>query len=116
MNKQKEYSEKLLKHFINPHNVGKIAQADGYARVQNPVNGYTTDLYLSIQDGKISAYTWTITDESLEKLMAAMPPEEALPETGGPGLAGMLSLWLGAGGLLMATLGLGLRRLWTASR
>ena len=53
---------------------------------------------------------------NLEKLMAAMPPEEALPETGGPGLAGMLSLWLGAGGLLIATLGLGLRRLWTASR
>jgi len=70
----------------------------------------------TIQDGKISTYTWTITDESLDKLMAAMPPEEALPETGGPGLAGMLPLWLGAGGLLIATLGLGLRRLWTASR
>ena len=53
MNKQKEYDEKLLKHFINPHNVGILVQADAYARVQNPVNGYTTDLYLSIQDDKI---------------------------------------------------------------
>jgi hypothetical protein len=35
-----------------------------------------------VQDGKITSYTWTMTDESLAKLMAAMPPPEALPETG----------------------------------
>jgi hypothetical protein len=33
-----------------------------------------------VQDGKITAYTWTITDESLAKLQAAMA---TLPETGG---------------------------------
>jgi hypothetical protein len=37
----------------------------------------------TVQDGKITTYTWTATDESLAKLMAAMPPPEALPETGG---------------------------------
>lgn len=35
-----------------------------------------------IQDGKITSYTWTMTDESLAELMAAMPPE-AMPESGG---------------------------------
>jgi len=35
-----------------------------------------------IQDGKITVYTWTMTDESLAELMAAMPPE-TLPASGG---------------------------------
>ncbi len=38
-----------------------------------------TDEY-TVQDGKITAYTWTITDESFAKLQAAMA---TLPETGG---------------------------------
>jgi hypothetical protein len=38
-----------------------------------------TDVYI-VQEGKITAYTWTITDESFAKLQAAMA---ALPETGG---------------------------------
>lgn len=61
-----------------------------------------------IQDGKISTYTWTMTDESLAKLMAAMPPPDGLPETGGgtfptylwATLLGMLAL-LGGLGLLV---------------
>jgi ketosteroid isomerase-like protein len=35
-----------------------------------------------IEDGKITSYTWTMTDESLAALMAAMPPE-TMPESGG---------------------------------
>jgi hypothetical protein len=50
----------------------------------------------TIQDGKISAYTWTITDESLANLMAAMPPPEALPETGGKPFSYLLVIVLGA--------------------
>jgi ketosteroid isomerase-like protein len=67
----------------------------------------------SIQDGKITARTHVFTEESLATLAAAAA---ALPETGGPNLPGMLALWLGAGGLLVATLGLGLRRLSGTSR
>ena len=48
------YDDKLLKHFLNPQNIGVIINNDGYARVQNPVNRYTTDLYLKIQDNKIT--------------------------------------------------------------
>jgi ketosteroid isomerase-like protein len=49
-----------------------------------------------IQDGKISTYTWTITDESLANLMAATPSPEALPETGGKAFTYLLVIVLGA--------------------
>lgn len=48
-----EYSQKLLEHFLNPKNVGVIKNPDGYARWENPVNGYTTDIYLRIENGQI---------------------------------------------------------------
>ena len=48
------FDDKLLKHFLNPQNIGVIIDNDAYARVQNPVNGYTTDLYLKIQDNTIT--------------------------------------------------------------
>jgi hypothetical protein len=34
-----------------------------------------------IEDGLITSYTWTMTDESLAEMMAAMPPE-TMPESG----------------------------------
>lgn len=49
-----DFDDKLLKHFLNPKNVGTIENTDGYARVENPVNGYTTDIYIKIENGKIS--------------------------------------------------------------
>jgi ketosteroid isomerase-like protein len=67
----------------------------------------------TIEDGKIAARTIAFTEESLATLGAAVA---TLPETGGPSLAGTLPLWLGAGGLLITSLGLGLRRLSGASR
>ena len=48
-----EYNQKLLEHFRNPRNVGIIKNPDGYARVENPVNGYTTDMYLRVENGQI---------------------------------------------------------------
>jgi len=48
-----EYSQKLLEHFRNPRNVGVIKNPDGCARVENPVNGYTTDMYLRVENGQI---------------------------------------------------------------
>ena len=44
---------KLLKHFQNPKNVGIIENADGYARVENPINGYMTDIYIRVENGRI---------------------------------------------------------------
>jgi nitrogen fixation NifU-like protein len=44
---------KLLDHFQNPRNIGKIDNADGFARGENPVNGYITDMYIRIDNGRI---------------------------------------------------------------
>jgi ketosteroid isomerase-like protein len=59
-----------------------------------------------VRDGKIRSYVFTMSPESLAKLG---PPPEALPQTGGPGMAAELPLGLGLGGLLAAAAGLGLR-------
>ena len=60
-----------------------------------------------IQDGKITAYTWTMTDESLAELMAAMPPE-TVPESGG-GAFPIYAVIMAIGGLtILAGLGLAL--------
>ena len=61
----------------------------------------------TVQDGKITAYTWTITDESLAKLQAAMA---TLPETGGLALPTYAPvLVLGSLGILVG-IGLALLR------
>ena len=76
------------------------------------------ELVLVVRDGKIQSYTFTMSPESLAKLP---PPPETLAETGGGSLSPYhLVMALGglvvAGGLLITTLGLGLRRLSGASR
>lgn len=44
---------KMLEHFHNPRNVGIIENADGYARTENPINGYMTDIYIRVENGRI---------------------------------------------------------------
>ncbi len=46
-------SKRLLDHFANPRNVGEMEDADGYARVENPVCGDLTDVYVKVRDGRI---------------------------------------------------------------
>lgn len=48
-----QYSQKVLEHFSNPHNVGEIADADGIGNVGNPICGDVMRLYVKIKDGKI---------------------------------------------------------------
>lgn len=48
-----EYSQKVLEHFSNPHNVGEIPDADGVGNVGNPICGDVMRLYVKIKDGKI---------------------------------------------------------------
>lgn len=47
------YSEKVLNHFFNPHNMGKIKNANGVGQVGNPVCGDVLRLYINVKDGKI---------------------------------------------------------------
>ncbi|NSW75295.1 MAG: Fe-S cluster assembly scaffold protein NifU [Candidatus Atribacteria bacterium] len=47
------YSEKVLEHFRNPRNVGKIENPDGVGKVGNPVCGDVMVMYLKIKDNVI---------------------------------------------------------------
>ena len=42
------YSETVMDHFNNPRNVGDNSDADGIAKVENPVAGSTLELYLEL--------------------------------------------------------------------
>jgi len=47
------YSEKVLEHFKNPHNVGKIRNPSIEYQVTNPISGDSLHLFLFIEDEKI---------------------------------------------------------------
>ena len=48
------YSEKVMDHFKNPRNVGRMESPDGVGEVGNPACGDIMKIYLKINDGKIS--------------------------------------------------------------
>lgn len=47
------YSEKVLEHFRNPRNMGKIENADGIGKVGNPVCGDVMYIYIKVENDKI---------------------------------------------------------------
>lgn len=47
------YSEKVMEHFRNPHNMGEIPDADGVGTVGNPVCGDLMTIYIKVKDNKI---------------------------------------------------------------
>ncbi|MFW6161012.1 MAG: Fe-S cluster assembly scaffold protein NifU [Acidobacteriota bacterium] len=47
------YSEKVMDHFQNPRNVGKIENADGIGKVGNPVCGDMMTFYIKVKDDRI---------------------------------------------------------------
>ncbi len=44
------YNQKVLDHFRNPRNVGRIENADGIGQVGNPICGDVMTIYLKIED------------------------------------------------------------------
>ena len=48
------YSEKVMQHFANPHNVGEIPDADGVGKVGNPQCGDVMWLYIKVKDNMIT--------------------------------------------------------------
>jgi len=56
---RKVYSEKAIEYAMNPRNVGRMEEADGFARITGPC-GDTMGIYLKIKGGKIvNAMFWT---------------------------------------------------------
>ena len=48
------YSEKVLEHFKNPHNVGELKDADAEGTVGNPVCGDLMTMYIKVKDDRIA--------------------------------------------------------------
>lgn len=49
-----EYSAKVLEHFANPHNVGKIDDADGIGEVGNAKCGDIMKMYIKVKNDVIT--------------------------------------------------------------
>ena len=48
------YTEKVMEHFRNPHNMGEIEDADGVGTVGNPVCGDMMTIYIKVKDSRIA--------------------------------------------------------------
>lgn len=48
------YSEKVMEHFANPHNVGEMKDADGVGEVGNPKCGDIMRMYIKVKDDVIT--------------------------------------------------------------
>ena len=47
------YTQKVMEHFRNPHNMGEIPDADGVGTVGNPVCGDLMTIYIKVKDNKL---------------------------------------------------------------
>ncbi|MBS3749384.1 MAG: Fe-S cluster assembly scaffold protein NifU [Candidatus Thermoplasmatota archaeon] len=47
------YSKKVMDHFMNPRNVGKINNPDGYGKVGNPVCGDLMEMFIKVENDVI---------------------------------------------------------------
>ncbi len=47
------YSKKVMEHFLNPRNMGKIDDPDGVGVAGNPVCGDTMTIYIKVKNNRI---------------------------------------------------------------
>ena len=84
-----QYSQKVMEHFINPHNVGKIEDADGVGEIGNAKCGDIMRMYLKIEndiivDAKFNTYgcaSAIATSSMATDLIKGQPVSEALKLT-----------------------------------
>ena len=83
------YSEKVMDHFQNPRNVGKMDDADGVGEVGNAKCGDIMKIYLKIKDGIIEDVKFNTfgcasaiaTSSMATELIKGKPVDEALALT-----------------------------------
>ncbi len=47
------YSKKVMEHFMNPHNWGRMENPDGVGKVGNPICGDVMWIYIKVEDNRI---------------------------------------------------------------
>jgi len=52
------YSQKVMDHFLNPRNKGKLKNADAVGRVGNPVCGDVMYIYIKVDNDRIVDIGW----------------------------------------------------------
>ena len=80
------YSEKVMDHFQNPRNVGKMDDADGVGEVGNAVCGDIMKMYIKVKDGIITDVKFNTfgcgsaiaTSSMAPEMIKGKPIEEAL--------------------------------------
>ena len=83
------YSEKVMDHFKNPRNVGKIEDADGVGEVGNAKCGDIMKMYLKIDNGIITDVKFNTfgcgsaiaTSSMATEMIKGKPIDEALKLT-----------------------------------
>ena len=80
------YSDKVMDHFQNPRNVGKMDDADGIGEVGNAKCGDSMRMYIKVEDGVITDCKFNTfgcgsaiaTSSMATELIKGKPVEEAL--------------------------------------
>ena len=80
------YSDKVMDHFQNPRNVGKMPDADGIGEVGNAKCGDIMRMYIKVEDGVITDCKFNTfgcgsaiaTSSMATELIKGKPVEEAL--------------------------------------
>ena len=49
-----QYTEKVMEHFMNPRNLGKMEDADGMGKVGNPQCGDIMQIFIKVKDNVIT--------------------------------------------------------------
>ena len=47
------YSKKVMEHFLNPRNMGKLDDPDGVGTAGNPICGDTMTIYIKVKNNRI---------------------------------------------------------------
>ena len=80
------YSEKVMDHFTNPRNMGKMEDADGIGQVGNAKCGDIMKMYIKVKDGVIEDVKFntfgcgsaTASSSMATEMIKGKPVEEAL--------------------------------------
>lgn len=78
------YTKKVLEHFKNPRNMGRIDDPDGVGKVGNIVCGDVMKLYIKVNDGKIADIKFEtfgcVSAISTSSIITEMVKEKSLEE------------------------------------